>query len=48
MSQTKKPCELLIVVWLRPSTTETDKQVAEKSQRGAPENVCMCVCTSTY
>ena len=48
MSQTKKHCEPLVAVWLRPSTTEPCiccKQVAEKPPRGAPENdVCMYVC----
>ena len=46
MSQTKNPCEPLIVVWLRPSTAEPCiccKQVAEKPRGGAPENVCMYV-----
>ena len=42
MSQTKKHCEPLVAVWLRPSTTEPCiccKQVAEKPREpGAPEN----------
>ena len=36
MSQTKKHCEPLVAVWLRPSTTEPCiccKQVAEKPRR---------------
>ena len=36
MSQTKKHCEPLVAVWLRPSTTEhciCCKQVAEKPRR---------------
>ena len=44
MSQTKKHCELLVAVWLRPSTTEPCiccKQVAEKPCGGAPEKGCI-------
>ena len=51
MSQTKNPCEPLIVVWLRPSTAEPCiccKQVAEKPRGGAPENVCIHVYLHAY
>ena len=45
MSQTKKYCELLVVVWLRPSTTEPCiccKQVPEKPRGEHLKNdVCM-------
>ena len=45
MSQTKKHCEPLVAVWLRPSTTEPCiccKQVAEKPRREHLKNdVCM-------
>ena len=48
MSQTKKHCEPLVAVWLRPSTTEPCiccKQVAEKPRREHLKNdVCMYVC----
>ena len=47
MSQTKKHCEPLVAVWLRPSTTEPCiccKQVAEKPRREHLKNdVCMYV-----
>ena len=47
MSQTKKHCELLVAVWLRPSTTEPCiccKQVAEKPRGEHLKNdVCMYV-----
>ena len=49
MSQTKKHCEPLVAVWLRPSTTEPCiccKQVAEKPRGEHLKNdVCMYVCT---
>ena len=45
MSQTKKHCEPLVAVWLRPSTTEPCiccKQVAEKPRGEHLKNdVCM-------
>ena len=44
MSQTKNPCEPLVAVWLRPSTTEPCiycKQVAEKPHG---EHLKMYVC----
>ena len=48
MSQAKNPCEPLVAVCQRPSTTEPCiccKQVAEKSRGEHPENdVCMYVC----
>ena len=48
MSQTKKHCEPLVAVWLRPSTTEPCiccKQVAEKPRGEHLKNdVCMYVC----
>ena len=47
MSQTKKHCEPLVAVWLRPSTTEPCiccKQVAEKPRGEHLKNdVCMYV-----
>ena len=46
MSQTKKHCEPLVAVWLRPSTTERIccKQVAEKPRGEHLKNdVCMYV-----
>ena len=47
MSQTKKHCEPLVAVWLRPSTTEPCiccKQVAEKPHGEHLKNdVCMYV-----
>ena len=47
MSQTKKHCEPLVAVWLRPSTTEPcicRKQVAEKPREEHLKNdVCMYV-----
>ena len=49
MSQTKKHCEPLVAVWLRPSTTEPCiccKQVAEKPRGEHLKNdVCMYVCS---
>ena len=48
MSQTKKHCEPLVAVWLRPSTTEPCiccNQVAEKPRGEHLKNdVCMYVC----
>ena len=48
MSQTKKHCEPLVAVWLRPSTTEPCiccKQVAEEPRGEHLKNdVCMYVC----
>ena len=47
MSQTKKHCEPLVAVWLRPSTTEPCiccKQVAEKPRgENLKKDVCMYV-----
>ena len=49
MSQTKKHCEPLVAVWLRPSTTEPCiccKQVAEKPRGEHLKNdVCMYIMT---
>ena len=51
MSQTKKHCEPLVAVWLRPSTTEPCiccKQVAEKPRGEHLKNdVCMYVTLPT-
>ena len=49
MSQTKNPCELLVAVWLRPSTTKPCiccKQVAEKP-RGEHLKMMYDVCSAT-
>ena len=46
MSQTKKPCEPLVAVWLRPSTTEPCiccKQVAEKPRGEHLKNDVWCI-----
>ena len=52
MSQTKKHCEPLVAIWLRPSTTEPCiccKQVAEKPRGEHLKNdVCMYVCSFSF
>ena len=52
MSQTKKHCEPLVAVWLRPSTTEPCiccKQVAEKPRGEHLKNdVCRYACNQCH
>ena len=51
MSQTKKHCEPLVAVWLRPSTTEPCiccKKVAEKPRGEHLKNDVCDVCRLCY